>query len=279
MTFNNLNTLLDADQPQPYFLLNRVAAETDSIVDDGELDGGLVSANLDPGFLGTRVLGYVPQGLLGDAVQRDGNVGRNRSQEPMPDFIQPPRRQPRKFGSRFAYPFCGKSKGASMRGNTGRPRLLLADDHAIVVEGLRRLLQLEFDFVGAVGDGRALLEAAERLKPDVIIADVSMPLLNGIEAVRRLKRICSRVKVIFLSMHGDIEVAVESLKAGASGYVLKHSAAEALSDAIWEVLEGRIYVSPRIARDVMSAVMESSHQKDEFAVQLTQRARSAPVGG
>ena len=159
-----------------------------------------------------------------------------------------------------------------MRGNTGRPRLLLADDHAIVVEGLRRLLQPEFDFVGAVGDGWALLEAAERLKPDVIVADVSMPLLNGIEAVRRLKKVCPRAKVIFLSMHGDIEVAVEALKAGASGYVLKHSAAEALSHAIWEVLEGRIYVSPRIARDVMAIFLESSQRKDG-AVQLTQRER------
>jgi DNA-binding NarL/FixJ family response regulator len=160
-----------------------------------------------------------------------------------------------------------------MRGNTGRPRLLLADDHAILVEGLRRLLQPEFDFVGAVGDGWALLEAAERLKPDVIVADVSMPLLTGIEAVRRLKKVCSRAKVIFLSMHGDIEVAVEALKAGASGYVLKHSAAEALSHAIWEVLEGRIYVSPRIARDVMAIFMESSQRKDRLAVQLTQRER------
>ena len=159
----------------------------------------------------------------------------------------------------------------SMRGNTGRPRLLLADDHAMLVDGLRRLLQPEFDLVGTVGDGWALLEAAERLKPDVIVVDVSMPLLNGIEAVLRIKKTCSRSKVIMLSMHGDIEVATEALKAGASGYVLKHSAAEALSHAIWAALEGRIYVSPRIARDVMVAVMESP--KDKLAVQLTRRER------
>lgn len=157
------------------------------------------------------------------------------------------------------------------RRNTGRPTLLLADDHAMLVDGLRRLLQPEFDLIGTVGDGRALLEAAERLKPDVIVADVSMPLLNGIEAVLRLKKTCSRSKVIMLSMHGDIEVATEALKAGASGYVLKHSAAEALSHAIWEALEGRIYVSPRIARDVMVAVMESP--KDKLAVHLTRRER------
>ena len=161
----------------------------------------------------------------------------------------------------------------SMKRTMGRPRLLLADDHAMVVEGLRRLLQPEFDFVGAVGDGWALLEAAERLKPDVIVVDVSMPLLNGIEAVRRLKKVKSGPKVIFLSMHGNVEVATEALRAGASGYVLKHSAAETLSHAIWEALEGRLYVSPRIARDVMAAVMESSQRKDKLAVQLTQRER------
>ena len=150
-----------------------------------------------------------------------------------------------------------------MRGKTGRPRLLLADDHAIVVEGLRRLLQPEFDFVGAVGDGRDLLEAAQRM----------MPSLNGIEALRRLKKLGSSAKVIFLSMHGDVEIAVDALKAGASGYVLKHSAAEALSHAIWEVLEGRIYVSPRIARDVMAIFVESSQRRDGLAVQLNQRER------
>ena len=160
-----------------------------------------------------------------------------------------------------------------MRGNTERPRLLLADDHTIVVEGLRRLLQPEFDFVGAVGDGWALLEAAEKLRPDVIVADVSMPLLNGIEAVRRLKKVSSRSKVVILSMHGDIELATEALQAGASAYVLKHSAAETLSHAIWEVLEGRVFVSPRIAGDVMAAVMESSQRKQGLTVQLTQRER------
>jgi DNA-binding NarL/FixJ family response regulator len=155
----------------------------------------------------------------------------------------------------------------------GRPRLLLADDHAMLVEGLRRLLQPEFDFVGAVGDGRALLEAVERLKPDVIVVDVSMPLLNGIEAVRRLKKFNSGPKVIFLSMHGDVEVATEALRAGASGYVLKHSASETLRHAIWESLEGRLYVSPRISRDVMAAFVESSQRKDSLGFQLTQRER------
>jgi DNA-binding NarL/FixJ family response regulator len=161
----------------------------------------------------------------------------------------------------------------NIRTSTGKPRLLLADDHAIMVDGLRRLLEPNFDLVGTVGDGWALLESAERLKPDVIVVDVSMPLLNGIEAVRRLKKVSPRCKVVILSMHEDVQIAAESLRAGASGYVLKHSAAETLSHAIGEVLKGHTFVSPRIAKNVMCAVMESSQRKDRKGVQLTPRER------
>ena len=159
------------------------------------------------------------------------------------------------------------------RGNTRRPRLLLADDHAIVIDGLRRLLQEEFELVGTVGDGEALLIAAEKLKPDVIVADFSMPLLNGIEAVRRLKKEGSSAKVVFLSMHADVELAAEALKAGASGYVLKHSAAESLSHAIWNALDGRLFVSPRISNDVMANVRASSQRRDGQGGHLTPRER------
>jgi DNA-binding NarL/FixJ family response regulator len=154
-----------------------------------------------------------------------------------------------------------------------KPRLLLADDHAIVLDGLTRLLESEFEVVGKVGDGRAMLELADKLKPDVIIVDVSMPLLSGIEAVRQLKRKDSRVKVIFLSMHSDVELGSEALRAGASGYVLKHSAAESLSRAIHEVLNGRVYVSPRLSVDVLSALQETSTHSDGPGVTLTQRER------
>ena len=154
-----------------------------------------------------------------------------------------------------------------------RPTLLLADDHAIVIEGLRKLLQPEFEFVGAVGDGRALLEAAETLRPDVIVVDVSMPLLNGIDAIRRLKSAGLPSKVVILSMHLDAEIATEAFRAGASGYVLKHSATGALSSAIWEALAGRTFISPRIARDVKSNLMQSSHCGAGFSVRLTQRER------
>jgi DNA-binding NarL/FixJ family response regulator len=154
-----------------------------------------------------------------------------------------------------------------------KPTLLLADDHAIVIDGLRRLLQTDFELLGAVGDGWSLLEAAERLKPDVIVADVSMPSLNGIDAVRRLRKLRIHSKVVFLSMHMDVEIATEALRAGASGYVLKHSATDALNHAIWEVLKGQTFVSPRIAKDVMANFMEYSNGAGTVAVQLTQRER------
>jgi len=154
-----------------------------------------------------------------------------------------------------------------------KPRVLLADDHAIVMEGLQKLLQTEFDLVGAVGDGWAMLEAAERLRPDVIVADVSMPVLNGIDALRRLKVDLPHAKVVILSMHLDIEIVAEALRSGASAYVLKHSAIEALSHAIWEALAGRTFVSPRIAQGAIANVKELSPYSTLPAVRLTQRER------
>jgi len=135
------------------------------------------------------------------------------------------------------------------------------------------LLEPEFEVVGKVGDGRAMLDMAAKLKPDVIVADVSMPLLSGIEAVRQLKRKDSRVKVIFLSMHSDVELGSEALRAGASGYVLKHSVPESLSRAIHEVLNGRVYVSPRLSVDVLAAIQQTSRHSDRPPVALTQRER------
>ena len=157
--------------------------------------------------------------------------------------------------------------------NLRKPTLLLADDHAIVIDGLRRLLQADFELIATVGDGWSLLEAAGRLKPDVIVADVSMPSLNGIDAVRRLRKVSVHSKVVFLSMHMDVEIATEALRAGASAYVLKHSATEALSHAIWGVLKGEIYVSPRIAKDVLANLLEYSHRTEMLAINLTQRER------
>jgi DNA-binding NarL/FixJ family response regulator len=154
-----------------------------------------------------------------------------------------------------------------------KPSLLLADDHTIVIDGLRSVLQTEFEVLCAVGDGWALLEAAERLKPDVIVAEVSLPFLNGIDAIRRLRKHRLSSKVVFLSMHADVQIASEALRAGASAYVLKHSAARTLSEAIWEVLAGRIFVSPRIAQAVMANVTATSHCGALHAAQLTQREK------
>ncbi|MFQ5846344.1 MAG: response regulator [Candidatus Methylomirabilales bacterium] len=154
-----------------------------------------------------------------------------------------------------------------------RPRVLLADDHRIVVEGLRSLLEPEFELVGTVEDGRALVGAAKELDPDVIVADISMPLLNGIEAARQLKKADSRAKVIFLTMHPDVTYATRAFEAGASGYVLKHSAPSELIAAIREALRGRTYVTPMIAKDVLQSFMDRSRQRDDPLHKLTLRQR------
>lgn len=136
--------------------------------------------------------------------------------------------------------------------NTGqlrRPRLLLADDHMIVLEGMTRLLQAEYELLPPASDGQLLVETALRTSPDVIVTDISMPILNGIEAIRQLRKKGLKAKVIFLSMHADMEFAAKALSAGASGYVIKQSAAEELSRAIKDVLRNRTYITPRIGRD------------------------------
>jgi DNA-binding NarL/FixJ family response regulator len=130
-----------------------------------------------------------------------------------------------------------------------RPRLLLADDHTMFSQGLQSLLEDEFDLVGAVADGQALVEAAGRLNPDVIVVDISMPLMNGLEAVRQLKKEGVTAKVIFLTMHADDRLLAEAFKCGGSGYVLKQSAGEELIAGIRQVLAGHKYVTPLIATE------------------------------
>lgn len=137
-----------------------------------------------------------------------------------------------------------------------RPRVLLADDHAMVLAGLSSLLEAQFDLVGTAHDGRELVELTAQLRPDVVVADISMPLLNGLDAVRSLKKTNPQVKVVFLTMHGDVDFATEAFRVGASGYLLKHSAAEELLTAIHEALHGRVYITPLIAKGVLSSLME-----------------------
>ncbi len=154
-----------------------------------------------------------------------------------------------------------------------RPTVLLADDHGIVVEGLRRILEPEFEVVGAVADGRALLTAAEALGPDIVVVDISMPLLNGIEAARQIRKTARKTKIIFLTMHTDVIYATEALEAGGSGYVLKSSAGTELLTAVREVLRGRRYVTPAIAETVTRALTSPAGRRGKGVQDLTRRQR------
>ncbi len=154
-----------------------------------------------------------------------------------------------------------------------RPRLLLADDHPMVLEGVARLLEDEFDVVGKVEDGRALVAAAQELEPDVIVTDLSMPLLHGLEASRQLKQLVPASKVIFLTMHADVAYAKEIFEAGASGYVLKRSAATELITAIHAVLRGQTYLTPLLFPDGQLPVEHSSENRSAIFKNLTPRQR------
>jgi len=131
-----------------------------------------------------------------------------------------------------------------------KPRVLLADDHTLVLDGLRKILEPECEVVGAVEDGRSLLVTAKQLQPDIILLDISMPLLNGVEAARRLRAAAPDAKVIFVTMHADATYVAGAFRAGASGYVLKRCASLELLKAINQVLNGREYVTPLIGKDL-----------------------------
>ena len=154
-----------------------------------------------------------------------------------------------------------------------RPRVLLADDHRIVAEGLKNLLSEEFELTGVVEDGRALIEAAQKQRPDVIVADISMPHLNGIDALIQLKKRDAGVRVVFLTMHRDVSYARRALEEGALGYVLKHSAATELVDAIRAALDGKKYVSPALAVELVESVDRARGDEADFVARLTTRQR------
>jgi DNA-binding NarL/FixJ family response regulator len=154
-----------------------------------------------------------------------------------------------------------------------RPRVLLADDHLMVAEALKSLLTPEFDLVGVVEDGRALIEAAGTLQPDVIVADVTMPHLNGIDALIHLRQGGDRTPVVFLTMHRDVSFARRALDAGASGFVLKHSASAELVTAIRAALQGKTYLTPQLAGEVLEAMKEGPEQAGDPVASLTPRQR------
>ena len=153
-----------------------------------------------------------------------------------------------------------------------RPRVLLADDHTLLLEAFENLLEPDYSVVGAVSDGRALLAKAAELKPDVIVLDIAMPLLNGLDAARQLKKTMPAIKLIFLTMNEDPDLTTEAFRIGASGYLLKTSAASELTKAINEALCGRSYVTPLITQGMVESFIGRSDE-ERGGPQLTPRQR------
>ena len=154
-----------------------------------------------------------------------------------------------------------------------RPRVLLADDHRLVAEGLKSLLSADFELVGVVEDGRALVEAARKLRPDVIVADITMPHLNGIDALAQLKQDDEGVRVVFLTMHPEVAYARRALEAGALGYVLKHSAPSELIAAIRAAMDGKTWLTPALAGEVLQSMKREPGKAGDPAASFTPRQR------
>jgi DNA-binding NarL/FixJ family response regulator len=152
------------------------------------------------------------------------------------------------------------------------PRVILADDHTLLVEAFRNLLEPHYEVVGTVSDGRALLESAPLLKPDVVVLDIAMPLLNGLDAGRQLKQMMPAVKLVFLTMNHDPHLAAEAMRAGASAYLLKSSAGSELFHALKEALKGRVYVTKQIANRMQKSFIRGPLSKKGPKI-LTPRQR------
>ncbi len=152
-------------------------------------------------------------------------------------------------------------------------RVLLADDHKIVLDGLKGLLASEFLLCGTASDGIELVELAKREKPDVIVADISMPMLNGIDAVRKLREAGVDAKVVFLTMHPDVSYLSRALEAGASGYVLKHAAADELVMAIKDAVRGKTFISPQLRGAAVEDLLDETRRQGKQTLDLTPRQR------
>jgi DNA-binding NarL/FixJ family response regulator len=153
------------------------------------------------------------------------------------------------------------------------PRILIADDHTLVAEACRKLLESDYEIVATVGDGRALVRAVAELRPQLIIVDVSMPLLNGLDAGQQAKELLPSVKLIFLTMNHDADLAAEAFRRGASGYLLKTCAASELTVAVREVLKGKSYLSPVIAKETVDFLLRQDKKLVDEADRLTERQR------
>lgn len=174
----------------------------------------------------------------------------------------------------MAHHGVGTADGGSSRDRVSPmkgTRVLLADDHTLLLGALANLLAEECDVVGQVSDGRALVAAAEELKPEVIVLDISMPLLNGVEAARQIKQKLKNVKLVFLTMNEDADLAAEAFRAGASAYLLKRSATSELPLAIREVMQGRSYVTPLVTEGLVESLLQPQPRKP--AHELTPRQR------
>jgi DNA-binding NarL/FixJ family response regulator len=156
---------------------------------------------------------------------------------------------------------------------TNRSRVLIADDHTLVAELCKKLLETEFDVVGTVSDGHALVRAAGELKPDVIVVDVAMPILNGLDAGQQVKEMLPAVKLIFLTMNPDIEIAAEAFRRGAHGYLLKTCAAAELVRGVRDVLRGKSYLSPALSKDTVNFLRNQDKQMANEDERLTERQR------
>jgi len=154
-----------------------------------------------------------------------------------------------------------------------RPRVLLADDHRLVAEALKSLLAPEFDLVGIAEDGQALVELVRTLRPDAVVADITMPRLNGIEALVRLRQEGDQTPVVFLTMHRDVAYALRALEAGASGFVLKDAAPDELVLALRSVLKGKTYLTPELAGEVLDAMKPGGGNSTDPVASLTLRKR------
>jgi DNA-binding NarL/FixJ family response regulator len=154
-----------------------------------------------------------------------------------------------------------------------RPRVLLGDDHTLVLDGFRKLLEDRCEVVGTAEDGRTLLRMAQELQPDIVTLDISMPQLNGVDAARKLKKILPRTKLIFVTMHADPAYVNEAFKAGASGYLLKRSAGSELLQAIQSVMDGQCYVTPLVAKGLVQSVITGGRPQVLKDTLLTARQR------
>jgi DNA-binding NarL/FixJ family response regulator len=154
-----------------------------------------------------------------------------------------------------------------------RSRILIADDHTLVADLCKKLLETEFDVVGTVGDGRALLRSAADLKPDVIVIDIAMPILNGLDAGQQVKEMLPAVKLVYLTMNPDPEVAAEAFRRGASGYLLKTCAADEMVIAVRKVLRGMSYMSSGLPKDAINYLRKQSKMLLEEQERLTDRQR------